>query len=107
MEEQVGSEFTLHAKMYAVAVKYGVAHLEQKTKSRFRALLSKAWDPYDFLASIPIVYTLIPESNDGLREVVASCMRQRLRSLLDDTNKYGLVDFCTSDGWHSNRCQVL
>ena len=45
MEEQVGSEFTLHAKMYAVAVKYGMAHLEQKAKSRFRALLSKAWDP--------------------------------------------------------------
>ena len=42
IEEHVESEFTLHAKMYAVAVKYGVADLDQTVKSRFRSLASKA-----------------------------------------------------------------
>ena len=40
IEEHVESEFTFYAKMYAVAVKYGVADLDQTVKSRFRSLAS-------------------------------------------------------------------
>lgn len=87
-EDYIESEFMLHAKMYAVAVKYGVADLDQTAKSQFRSLGSEAWNPYSFLASIPFIYNLIPESPNGLREVAASCMRDRLRSLLADANAY-------------------
>lgn len=74
-------ELGLHAKLYAIADKYGIDGLAVESKSIFLAATQTSWNGQEFLRSIPSIYNLTPESNRGLRDIAVSCTRLHSKEL--------------------------
>lgn len=65
----------MHAKMYAVAEKYGINGLKTLAQLKFETLVARHWNTYDFLDSIAEIYTSTVDTDRGLRNVVIHIFR--------------------------------
>jgi hypothetical protein len=70
-----------HARIFAIATKYGMPDLSKLASKNYREQGQKHWDPTAFLDSIPAVYELTSEDVRGLRNAARQCARMHYCSL--------------------------
>ncbi|KAK3658020.1 hypothetical protein LTR56_000772 [Elasticomyces elasticus] len=80
----------MHAKVYAVAVKYQVPALQDLATRKFVAAVAANWNHDSFAEAAHIVYTTTPDESRALRSVVVKTLLQ-YGSLLDKPAVEGLV----------------
>nr|POF07038.1 transcription factor spt8 [Quercus suber] len=73
---------TLHAKVFAAAVKYQIPALQALASTKFSTAAEQAWDNDEFCTAAHVVYTTTPDSRKELRNVVADTIMAH-RALLD------------------------
>ncbi|KAK7511701.1 uncharacterized protein IWZ02DRAFT_436663 [Phyllosticta citriasiana] len=66
----------VHAKVYAIAEKYGITGLKDLARSKFAAQAEHYWSLTEFADSIPEVYETTVDSDRGLRDVVIQSFRE-------------------------------
>ncbi|TID13050.1 hypothetical protein E6O75_ATG09999 [Venturia nashicola] len=69
------SNLTLHAKVYAIAEKYGIQGLKTMAKNKFSAQMAYHWDSPEVPLAIQEVYETTVDSDRGLRDVITSTFR--------------------------------
>lgn len=67
---QVANPLTIHAKMYALAVKYQVKGLGLLARAKFQACLHHHVYTEDFPTAVQVAYSTTPEPNRDLRDAV-------------------------------------
>lgn len=82
--ETEDTEIIIHAKVYALADKYGIHDLKDVARAKFSEAASRDWDSSSFPRAIQTVYSSTPESNQGLRDIVVSTISQH-KELLERT----------------------
>ncbi|KAI9672634.1 MAG: hypothetical protein M1831_000069 [Alyxoria varia] len=75
-EDEMESEFLVHARVYALAEKYGIHGLKALAKAKFETLSSESWDDPGFLDAVEEVYTTTIEQDRGLRDVILQVFRK-------------------------------
>ena len=70
------TEFSIHAKVYALADKYGIHDLKDLAQAKFAEAASRDWNSSSFPHAIQTVYLSTPESNQGLRDIVVNTISQ-------------------------------
>lgn len=70
-------DLLVHARVYALAEKYGVQGLKTLACNKFERLAAHRWAEPDFLEAAEEVYTSTIESDRDLRNVVLQSFRQR------------------------------
>ena len=71
-----------HARVYAIADKYGVGLLKDLAKARFELAMRDTADIPSLVAATEVVYASTPSSDRGLRNCVKPkliCFKQQLR----------------------------
>jgi ABC-type branched-subunit amino acid transport system substrate-binding protein len=71
----------IHATVYALAEKYGVAGLKALALEKFSEEADQHWDNTDFVQAATEVYTGTPKNDRGMRDIVVSTFMQH-KSLL-------------------------
>ena len=71
------ADLVVHARVYALAEKYGVSGLKALAKEKFEVIVAHRWNQDDFLDAAMEVYTHTIDSDRGLRNVVIQAFRQR------------------------------
>lgn len=69
-------------RVYAVADKYGVLPLMDVAKERFKLWISQSWASEELPAIAKEVFETTPETNDGLRELVADIVAEHIGVLI-------------------------
>ena len=85
-------DLLLHAKMYAVAEKYGVKGLKDLIRSKFALACKLFWDSEAFGIAARYVHESTIDTDQGLRDVVHKTIcdhikiiqKEEISSLLDD-----------------------
>lgn len=76
-------DLVFHAKMYAIAEKYGVSGLKTLALQRFESLVAETWNSFDFLDAIREIYSSTIDTDRGLRNVVIHIFRSHPELALD------------------------
>lgn len=71
-----------HAKMYAIADKYGLPDLKGSAKETFERLVRGKWDSALFPKVASLVYELTPEGDRGLRDLLVQHLWANRATLL-------------------------
>lgn len=71
-----------HVRVYAMADKYGVLELKELAKRKFTACADCDWPTENLAEILRAVYGSTPESDRGLRDVVARLCSNRLHDLI-------------------------
>ncbi|KAF2085501.1 hypothetical protein K490DRAFT_67657 [Saccharata proteae CBS 121410] len=66
----------LHAKVYAIAEKYGITGLKALAKRKYAAQLEQHWIDAEFADSIQEVYETTIDTDRGLRDLVIQAFRE-------------------------------
>jgi len=74
-DDLIDNDLVTHARVYAVADKYGIPGLKALAQKKFETQTAARWDDYDFLDAMEEVYTTTAESDRGLRNVVVQAFR--------------------------------
>ncbi|KAK3065261.1 hypothetical protein LTS18_004019 [Coniosporium uncinatum] len=84
------SPLQLHARVFALADKYDVAHFSVFAHAKYCARLRDFWDPVESLRSVPDVYETTPSSIRPHRDEAARCARIRSEKTLerDDVERF-------------------
>ena len=72
----------IHAKVYAIAEKYGIQGLKSTAISKFENEARKFWETDEFLQAVTEIYTSTVDIDRGLRDVVVRTFDEH-RVLLD------------------------
>ena len=67
---EVANPLTIHATMYALGDKYQVDGLSDLAKKKFESCLHHHASSEDFLTAVQVAYSMTPDTNRGLRDVV-------------------------------------
>ncbi|KAM3424141.1 hypothetical protein BST61_g11314 [Cercospora zeina] len=67
-----GTELILHAKVYSAGCKYNIPTLKMAAVDKFRTAAKLHWELDVFCEAVRIVFTTTPNSDNELREVVAT-----------------------------------
>jgi hypothetical protein len=78
------SVLQLHARMFALADKYEISDLLSVAANKYSARCLTAWEPSEFLSSIPDVYDGTPPSISTLRRHAYTAIRKNLPAMLND-----------------------
>jgi len=70
------SNLTIHAKVYALAEKYGIPTLKAVALDKFKYEAGYFWLAHDFLHAAEEVYTSTVEQDRGLRDIVVETIHQ-------------------------------
>ncbi|KAF2103787.1 hypothetical protein NA57DRAFT_50656 [Rhizodiscina lignyota] len=109
-----------HALMYAIADYYDIPGLKKAAERKYDAVVKKCSHHSSFVESIPIVYSMTPDSDRGLRNIVVSTLGesmhlvggQALNAIVRETKAlaFDLLEFnfstaCPNEGsgtrrWH-------
>ncbi|KAJ9645808.1 hypothetical protein H2201_003612 [Coniosporium apollinis] len=65
----------LHAKMYAIAEKYGIKGLKSLARSKFSTQIEQHWSSAELPETIQDVYETTVDSDRGLRDIVVQTFR--------------------------------
>jgi len=76
----------IHAKVYALAEQYAVEGLKATALEKFVSEARVHWATEDFLQAVEQVYSLTPEHDRGLRDVVRNTFYERRKELMDREN---------------------
>ncbi|MCJ1310450.1 hypothetical protein MMC25_004114 [Agyrium rufum] len=79
--EHDGPHLSVHAHMYALGDRYGIAGLKAVAASHFEECLHEHWNSDSFSPAIHIVWQTTPESDRELRDQVVDTIRQHMRVL--------------------------
>jgi hypothetical protein len=71
-------QLLLHAKMYQIGDKYGMDSLKAIALEKFRRVCRFFWDSDEFARAAHHAFSTTPDSDMGLREVVAETISQHL-----------------------------
>ncbi|KAK8184853.1 uncharacterized protein BKA78DRAFT_322883 [Phyllosticta capitalensis] len=66
----------VHAKVYAIAEKYGITGLKDLARHKFSIQAEHHWATLEFADSIPEVYETTVDSDRGLRDIVIQSFRE-------------------------------
>lgn len=69
------------AKMYAIADKYDIKGLQSLSRDKFKLAAANNWNHSDLPSAIYTVYTSTPDSNMGLRDIVANLISDHMSLL--------------------------
>ncbi|KAL8409347.1 hypothetical protein RB594_007690 [Gaeumannomyces avenae] len=69
-----GSELVEHAKVYALAEKYGIPCLKELARKNFKTAADEHWDSDKFFDAAHEAYTNTLETDRGLRDVVVDTL---------------------------------
>ena len=75
-DDEMESEFLVHARVYALAEKFGILGLKSLAKAKFEILSSESWDDPGFLDALEEVYTTTIDQDRGLRDVILQVFRR-------------------------------
>jgi hypothetical protein len=84
------TELEIHAKLYALADKYGIDDLKDLARAKFAEAASKHWNTSSFPSAIQIAYSSMPDSDQGLRDIVIYTISQHM-DLMKKSEIEGLV----------------
>ncbi|KAK1657059.1 hypothetical protein BDP55DRAFT_699224 [Colletotrichum godetiae] len=84
------SSLFLHAKVYAMAEKYGIGGLKDLSVTKFRTAAKTKWDVIDFLDAAGEAYTSTIDTDRGLRNVILEVFAEH-GNLLDRDEAKSLV----------------
>lgn len=80
MEDDINTQETpplvIHARVYALAEKYGIYGLKTLAREKFESLVSDKWDESDFLEATEEVYTTTVDNDRGLRNIILQSFRK-------------------------------
>lgn len=76
----------IHAKVYALGEQYAVEGLKATALEKFAAEVKVHWATEDFLQAVEQVYSLTPEHDRNLRDVVRNTFYEHRRELMDREN---------------------
>jgi hypothetical protein len=78
LEDMPGDEdqLLLHAKMYAIGEKYDTESLKAVAREKFRRSCCRNWDTDDFVPAAAYVFSSTPDSDMGLRNIVAQALAE-------------------------------
>ncbi|KAK7178354.1 BTB/POZ domain-containing protein [Paraphaeosphaeria sporulosa] len=85
-EGEIQSNLQLHARMFALGDQYDIAGVCASAEAKYWQMCIKAWDPLDFLSSVPVIYESTPTSVLGLRKTACNAVRKYLPTMLDNTD---------------------
>lgn len=92
----IGSEdLIIHARLYALADKYFVKGLKEAVLERFKHCADESFKGEKFYEAANIVFSTTPDTDTGLREVIAkrvSAERLKYRMVDNDDLKKALQD---------------
>lgn len=74
-EQFAESDLVTHARVYAVAEKYGIPGLKALAQKKFETQVVARWNDLDFLDAMEEVYTTTVDSDRGLRNAVIQVFR--------------------------------
>ena len=89
LRTQSATPLSIHADMYALGDKYQVEGLCTLATSKFSASLSRHWNSTDFITAVQTVYSSTPDSNRGMRDVVAQAFQNHFGT---DITKNPLIE---------------
>lgn len=69
-------DLVTHARVYALAEKYGISGLKELAKEKFEVMANESWEESGYLEAMHEVYTTTVESDRGLRNVVVQAFRR-------------------------------
>lgn len=72
-----------HAKVFAMAVKYHIAALQNLATQKFKAEVAEHWDHEDLAHAIHVIYTSTAEDVTQLREVAVEALNAHRDQLLE------------------------
>lgn len=75
--------FIGHAKVFAMAVKYHIAALQNLATQKFKAEVAEHWDHEDLAHAIHVIYTSTAEDVTQLREVAVEALNAHRDQLLE------------------------
>lgn len=78
-------ELCLHANVYALGEKYGVATLKEASLQKFEKDAQTSWKSSAFRDAVKIVFTSTAEHDKGLRDVVIRTLSLHRKELAGDT----------------------
>ncbi|KAF2464231.1 uncharacterized protein BDR25DRAFT_381343 [Lindgomyces ingoldianus] len=73
-----------HAKIYAIAGKYGIPSLQDLARDRFSLLLHNYYESVNFVDIIWEVFTSTNDEDRGLKDVVLDALEDRPEPMLDE-----------------------
>ena len=76
------TELHVHAKVYALADKYGIRDLENVAQAKFADAASRHWNTGSFPLAIQVVYSSTPDNHQGLRDVVINTISKHRELLM-------------------------
>jgi hypothetical protein len=76
----------IHAKVYALGEQYAVQGLKAIALEKFTSEARVHWATEDFLQAVEHVYSLTPDGDRGMREVVKNTFYEHRRDLMDREN---------------------
>ncbi|KAL1794361.1 hypothetical protein ACET3X_007782 [Alternaria dauci] len=86
-----GTQLLIHAMMYEVADKYDITELRQLAQEKFSLSCDAFWETEPFAKAVEHALTTTPESDTGLRKVLAETIVSHI-SLLDKPAVATLLD---------------
>ena len=83
-EYMEGPDLVTHARVYALAEKFGITGLKELAKEKFEVMANESWDDSGYLEAMHEVYTSTVESDRGLRNVIVQAFRRNPDMALRD-----------------------
>jgi hypothetical protein len=80
-----GQELCLHANVYALGEKYGIAALEEASLQKFEESAQTSWKSSSFRDAVKIVFTSTADHDKSLRDVVFRILFLHRKELAGDT----------------------
>jgi hypothetical protein len=77
----VASQLLVSAKMYEIGDKYDVLGLKQLALAKFSLACEKYWESQQFAPAAHYVFSTTPESDKGLRDIVAKTIADHMKTL--------------------------
>jgi len=81
----------VHAKVYAIAEKHGVANLKELAKQYYIASLVRYWRVSDMARAIMVVNKSVPAQIDGLKQITAFTVAKHLARLIENNDIVGVL----------------
>ncbi|RYO37466.1 hypothetical protein AA0111_g2145 [Alternaria arborescens] len=77
----VASQLLVSAKMYGIGDKYDVPGLKQLALAKFSFACEKYWESQQFAPAAHYAFSTTPESDKGLRDIVAKTIADHMKTL--------------------------
>lgn len=81
---QSKGSLSMHTRVYALAVKYGLKDLQNLAKEKMKQAVRGTWDREDFAKAIAVAFGATPHGDMGMRDIIMSSILDCSASLVSD-----------------------